>query len=95
MKDTTAPTVRITGPVDGGAVTGRASLTAVSDADTASVVFSSEGVRLGSAKPAANGAWSLTVSTRGFPRGQHELVATAVDRAGNTGASEAITVTVR
>ncbi|TCL80475.1 MULTISPECIES: GDSL-type esterase/lipase family protein [unclassified Rathayibacter] len=94
-KDTTAPTVRITGPVAGGSVSGNVALAAVSDDDTASLVFSSEGRRLGSAKHAANGGWTLTVSTRGFPKGEHDLVATATDRSGNTGTSAPVTVTVR
>ncbi|QHC59014.1 GDSL-type esterase/lipase family protein [Rathayibacter sp. VKM Ac-2760] len=94
--DTTAPTVQVAVPLAGGSIAaGKITLTAVSDADTASVVFSSGGVRIGAAKQTANGIWTLTVATRGFPTGEHDLVATATDRSGNTGTSAPTTVTVR
>ncbi|NQX14369.1 GDSL-type esterase/lipase family protein [Rathayibacter sp. VKM Ac-2857] len=95
VKDTTAPAVRITSPSTGSTVAGSAVLTVVADDDTASVVFSSEGRRLGSARHAANGSWTLAVSTRGFPKGEHDLLATATDRSGNAGTSAPVTVTVR
>ncbi|QHC63088.1 hypothetical protein GSU69_10610 [Rathayibacter festucae] len=95
VRDTTAPVARITSPVAGSTVVGTVTLVAVSDADTASLVFWTGRTRIGAAKQAADGSWTLTVSTAGFTKGSHPVTAKPVDRAGNTSTSAAVTVTVR
>ncbi|MDY0912635.1 GDSL-type esterase/lipase family protein [Rathayibacter festucae] len=95
VRDTTAPVARITSPATGSTVVGTVTLVAVSDPDTASLVFWSGKTRIGAAKQAADGSWMLTVSTGGFTKGSHPVTAKPVDRAGNTSTSAAITVTVR
>jgi hypothetical protein len=74
---------------------GTVTLVAVSDPDTASLVFWTGRTRIGAAKQAADGSWTLTVSTAGFTKGSHPVTAKPVDRAGNTSTSAAVTVTVR
>ncbi|QHC59013.1 GDSL-type esterase/lipase family protein [Rathayibacter sp. VKM Ac-2760] len=94
-RDTTAPIARITSPAAGSTVAGAVTLVAVSDADTASLAFWTGKVRIGVAKQAADGTWSVTVSTSGFAKGPHPVVAKPVDRSGNTSTSAAVTLTVR
>jgi hypothetical protein len=74
---------------------GTVTLVAVSDPDTASLVFWTGRTRIGAAKQAADGSWTLTVSTAGFTKGSHPVTAKPVDRAGNTSTSATVTVTVR
>ncbi|ROQ64250.1 GDSL-like lipase/acylhydrolase family protein [Rathayibacter sp. PhB152] len=95
VRDTTAPVARITSPAAGSTVVGTVTLVAVSDPDTASLVFWTGRTRIGAAKQAADGSWTLTVSTAGFTKGSHPVTAKPVDRAGNTSTSAAVTVTVR
>ncbi|NQX14368.1 GDSL-type esterase/lipase family protein [Rathayibacter sp. VKM Ac-2857] len=95
VRDTTALVARITSPAAGSTVVGTVTLVAVSDPDTASLVFWSGKTRIGAAKQAADGSWTLTVSTGGFTKGSHPVTAKPVDRAGNTSTSAAITLTVR
>ena len=94
-RDTTAPASRITSPTSGSTVVGTTTLVAVADADAASLVFWTGSTRVGTAKQAADGSWRLTVSTKGFPKGEHQLVAKATDAAGNTATSAPVAVTVR
>ncbi|SMH37621.1 hypothetical protein SAMN06295885_1377 [Rathayibacter oskolensis] len=87
--------MRITSPASGSTVSGTVTLVAASDSDTASVVYWTGSIRIGTAKQAADGTWRLTVSTIGFAKGPHPVVAKAVDRSGNASTSPAVTVTVR
>jgi len=93
--DATAPTVAITSPANGAAVTGNIKVVAsASDAQSgvASVAFYADGTLIGTA---TRSPWQVPWNTRRVPSGQHVLTAIATDRLGNRHTSAAITVTVR
>jgi len=91
--DTTAPTVIITSPPNGATVNGQLKVAATAtDATRVTVVrLYLDGRLVGSdtTRP-----YSFSVSTR-LSRGQHVLVARALDPAGNIGTSSPVTIIVR
>jgi thermitase len=94
-KDTTAPTVAINNPVNGGSVSRTVSVS-VSAADNAgaagiTTTLAIDGRTVASGK---GGALAYEWNTRKWSKGLHSITATARDAAGNATAST-ITVTVR
>lgn len=88
--DTTAPQVTITSPADGTSVSGQVSVTGTS-ADDTSVASVSVSVDDGPFSAVSGTAdWSVLVDTARWSTGQHQIVARAVDTAGN--ASQAAVV---
>ena len=91
--DLTLPTVSITSPADGSAISGPVDVTvnASDNVAVASVDVSLDGVLIGNdvAPP-----FSFPFETRGVANVPHVLQASAVDRAGNVGTSSPVTVTV-
>jgi uncharacterized repeat protein (TIGR03803 family) len=80
--DATAPVPAVTNVTDAGK--GMSTLSGTSEAGSTVTVFDG-GQQVGVATTAANGTWSLTLKLNG---GQtHQFTETAVDLAGNTGAS--------
>ncbi len=92
--DTTPPSVSITAPSAGAAVSGTVSVTAnASDnAGVASVQFKLDGSNLGAADTAA--PFGVSWNTTGVPDGTHSLTAVARDGAGNTATSSTVAITV-
>lgn len=94
-KDTTAPTLAIGNPVDGGSVSGTVSVnvSASDDAGAAGITttIAIDGVVKASGK---GGALAYSWNTRKMKKGMHTIVATARDAAGNT-ATRTIAVAVR
>ncbi|UQR65125.1 Ig-like domain-containing protein [Bradyrhizobium sp. C-145] len=84
--DTVAPTVTIT---SSGGLTNQASQTIVGTVDVAdagsTVKIFDGATQIGTATVGANGAWSTYVTLSG--QGQHTLIATDTDAAGNTGSA--------
>src|SRR5207249_231157 len=94
--DPTAPTVSLTAPAAGAALTGTTTLTA-SAADNISVVgvqFLLDGAALGAEVTGAGPSYSLNWNTAGASNGAHSLSARARDAAGNTTTSSAVAVSV-
>ncbi len=92
--DTQAPTVAITSPASGSSVKGNVKITAsVADAHSGvvRVDFYANGVLVASKVGAP---FFVNWQTNKLPRGQYTLTAVAVDAAGNTATSAAVTVTV-
>ena len=85
--DTTAPQIAITSPADGTSVSGQVSVTgtAADDTSLSSVAVSVDGSQF--APVTGTSDWSQVVDTAPWSSGQHQIVARAVDTAGN--ASEA------
>jgi hypothetical protein len=92
--DTTAPTVSLTAPASGSAVSGVVSVaaSAADDVGVESVQFKLDGATLGSADTTA--PYEYGWDTRGASNGSHTLTAVAIDAAGNQETSTAVTVTV-
>lgn len=90
--DTTAPTVSITSPSAGAAVSGTVSVLAVANdnVSVASMSLSVDGVPLGGDNTAP---YAFTWNTTNVANGVHALTATATDAAGNS-ASASVSVTV-
>jgi hypothetical protein len=91
--DTTPPAVSLTAPA-AGPVSGTTTVSASALDDgsgVASVTFAVDGTTLGSVSASP---YSLAWDTTKVPNGTHVLTARAVDRAGNTKTSSAVTVTV-
>ena len=92
--DKTAPTVSVTSPTNGAAVSGTIAVAAKASDNVrvASVQFQLDGANVGSLDVAAPYAysWDTTKSSNG----SHTLRAIAKDAAGNQGTSVAVTVTV-
>ena len=94
--DPTAPTVSLTAPAAGAALTGTTTLTA-SAADNISVIgvqFLLDGAALGAEVTGAGPSYSLSWNTAGASNGAHSLAARARDAAGNTTTSSAVAVSV-
>jgi len=92
--DTTAPTVNITTPANGGTVAGSVNV-AANAADNVGVVgvqFYLDGVALGSEDTTS--PYSVSWNTANASNGSHTLTAKARDAAGNLGSSSAVQVTV-
>src|SRR5439155_591178 len=84
--DPTAPTVSLTAPAAGAALTGTTTLTA-SAADHISVIgvqFLLDGAALGAEVTGAGPSYPLSWNTAGASNGAHSLAARARDAAGNT-----------
>jgi hypothetical protein len=94
VKDTTPPTVSITGPANGAKVSGVVSVTAnaADNVSVASVKFEIDGAVVGAPDLAAPFAYSWDTSKSS--NGGHTLKAIATDGAGNSTTSAAIMVTV-
>ena len=94
VKDTTPPTVSITGPANGAKVSGVVSVTAnaADNVSVASVKFEIDGALVGTPDLAAPFAYSWDTSKSS--NGGHTLKAVATDGAGNSTTSAAIMVTV-
>ena len=93
--DTTAPTVTISNPATGQAVSGTTTVaaTATDNVAVASVQFLLDGQPLGSAITTA--PYAMQWDTTKASAGSHTLTATAVDPSGNVGTSAPVTVTVQ
>jgi Subtilase family/Bacterial Ig domain/Peptidase inhibitor I9 len=91
--DTAAPAITLTGPLQGAAVRGRATVTASAqdDVEIDKVVFSAGNTQLGSDSIAP---YSIEWNTAALPDGPYSIVAIAYDAAGNS-ASARVSVTVR
>ncbi|WP_406694478.1 N,N-dimethylformamidase beta subunit family domain-containing protein [Singulisphaera sp. Ch08] len=94
VRDAVAPTVALTGPANGAAVTGTSTVTANASDNVrvAGVQFLLDGVALGAEDTVA--PYALTWNTIGVANGVHVLTALARDAAGNVATSAAVTVTV-
>ena len=94
VKDTTPPTVSITGPANGAKVSGVVAVTAnaADNVSVASVKFEIDGAVVGTPDLAAPFAYSWDTSKSS--NGGHTLKAIATDGAGNSTTSAAIMVTV-
>jgi hypothetical protein len=93
--DTTPPTVAITSPTNGVAISGTAVifLAAASDnVGVASVQFQWDGVNLNN--PLTVAPYTLTMDTTAASNGTHSLTAIAWDAAGNRATASPVTVTV-
>lgn len=92
--DTTAPTVVMTAPSSGSAVSGTATVSATADDDTgvAGVQFLLDGVSLGAEDTSA--PYAVSWNTALAADGAHVLSARVRDAAGNEGTSTAVSVTV-
>jgi Bacterial Ig domain len=82
--DTVAPTVSITSPANGAAVSGSIVVAAAASDDrgVAGVRFKVDGANLGNED--TNAPYSVTRNTTAVPNGPHVLTATARDAAGNS-----------
>jgi hypothetical protein len=92
--DTVAPAVSMTAPADHSTLAGPVTLAAQASDDigVVSVQFLADGSALG--VPDAVAPYSVTLDTTTLAEGIHSLAARAVDAAGNTTTSAALTVTV-
>jgi hypothetical protein len=93
--DTTPPTVTLTSPTNGATVTGNINITASasdSGSGVARVEFYVDGQLIGTDTAAP---YSVTWNSKKSAKGSHTIYAVAVDNAGNSQATPAITVTVR
>jgi hypothetical protein len=93
--DTTPPTVSITSPANGAAVTGTitVSANASDNVAVASVQFRVDGANVGTADTSAPYSYALNTAT--LTNGSHSLTAVAKDTAGNTATSTAVAITVK
>jgi hypothetical protein len=93
-KDTTPPTVTMTSPASGAAVSGTIAVTATAadNVSVGSVQFQLDGANLGAADAASPYVYSWD-STK-TANGSHTLRAIATDGAGNTTTSASVTVTL-
>jgi peptidoglycan/xylan/chitin deacetylase (PgdA/CDA1 family) len=96
--ETLPPAVAITSPTNGSSVTGQVTVS-VNATDTggsgvASVAFYVDGA-LQSTQRGSGPTFSFKWNSKPFKRGQHTLTVVAVDNAGNTTTSSAVTVSVR
>jgi hypothetical protein len=95
VRDVTPPTVAVTSPAAGAAVTGTVSVTASAsdNAGVAGVQFRLDGAPLGTEDTTAPYAttWNTTSAAEGS---SHALAALARDAAGNTTTSASVTVTI-
>jgi hypothetical protein len=91
---TTPPTVSISSPSSGAAVSGTITVTATASdkVGVASVQFEVDGSNLGAAVTAAPYSQSLNTTT--LANGKHSLTAVAVDTSGNKATSAAVSITV-
>ncbi|HET8539377.1 MAG TPA: Ig-like domain-containing protein [Anaeromyxobacter sp.] len=91
--DNAAPVATLTAPADGASLSGAVAVTAAASDDVAvaRVEFLADGAVVATASSAP---WSASWETRHHPNGAYALVARAVDRAGNAGASAPVTVTL-
>ena len=92
--DTTAPTVSVTSPVAGAAVTGTITVTAsaTDNVGVAGVQFKLDGANLGAEDVTA--PYSVSWSSSSAINGNHTLTAVARDAAGNSATSAAVVVAV-
>jgi Big-like domain-containing protein len=92
--DTTAPTVYITAPGAGSAVSGSVTVSASAsdNVGVAGVQFKLDGANLGPELTPA--PFSMSWNTTGTANGAHTLTATARDSAGNTKTSAGVSITV-
>ena len=93
-RDTTPPTVSISGPSAGQTVAGlvTVSASATDDVGVVGVQFQLDGQPLGAEVTAV--PWALTWDTGASPDGSHVLTAVARDARGNTMTSSAVSITV-
>ena len=91
--DTTPPTATLTAPADGTRIAGTTTLSATATDNVAvdHVDFQVDGTTVGTA---TSGPYNLNWNSMNVPNGTHTIRARAVDLAGNTATSSAITVTV-
>ena len=91
--ETTAPTVSLTAPAAGSALTGTVAVSASAsdNVGVSAVQFRRDGVDLGSDTSAP---YSVNWDTGLTPNGPHTLTAVALDAAGNANTSTAVNVTV-
>jgi hypothetical protein len=94
LPDTTAPSVSITIPLSGAAVSGTVVIeaTASDDVGVAGVQFKVDGIPLGAEHVSI--PYSQSWDTASSTNGNHVLTATARDAAGNVGTSSSVLVTV-
>jgi hypothetical protein len=92
--DTTVPTVSITSPTSGQTKSGSFAITASASDNigVTSVQFKMNGANLGSAMSAA--PYSMTWDSRTVANGTYQFTAVAVDAAGNSATSAAVSVVV-
>ncbi len=92
--ESTAPTVSVTAPADGGTVSGALTVTAAASGKlgVAGVQFKLDGVDLGS--EVSTTPYTTLWDTTTAANGEHRLTAVARDVAGNTTTSSAVTITV-
>src|SRR5271155_548481 len=92
--DTTPPTVSMTAPANGAAVSGTVTVSANASDNVAvaNVQFLLDGANLGSADAAS--PYSVSWDTTTASNGSHTLSATAIDTSGNSTTATAVTVTV-
>ena len=89
------PTISITSPTTGASLQGTVSISATASPGSlaiASVQFKVDGVNSGPVLSVS--PYIVFLATAGLTNGTHTISATAIDTAGNTGASAGVTVTV-
>lgn len=93
--DNTAPTVSVTSPADGAAVSGSVTVAASASDNTAvtSVAFKVDGTSIGTDSNGSDG-WSVQWSANSVANGPHEITAVATDRGGNSTTSSPVAITV-
>ena len=92
--ETTPPTVNLTAPVNGAAVTGTVTVaaTATDNAAVSNVQFKLDGANLGTADTTS--PYSVSWNSANVVNGSHKLTAVATDSSGNQTTSSTVTVTV-
>jgi hypothetical protein len=92
--DSTPPSVAITSPAAGAALSGNVNVTAAAsdNVGVTSLQFRLDGANVGSSLAAAPYAYTLSTTT--LPNGSHTISAVASDAAGNSTTSASVTVTV-
>jgi hypothetical protein len=92
--DTLAPSVSMTAPANGSTLSGTVALSAQASDNVGvlSVQFQHDGAALGAADTAA--PYAISWDTRTATNGTHTIAARAVDVAGNSATSQALTITV-
>lgn len=95
--DTTPPTVNLTSPAGGAAVSGALTISAMAtdDVGVAKVEFYAGSVLLGTGANSSGGTWQYSWNTTTSANGSTSLTARAYDAAGNSKTSSAVTVTVQ
>jgi hypothetical protein len=94
--DTTPPTVSVISPAVGANISGIVTLsaTATDNVGVTGIQFMLDGINLGGVVNGAGPSFALSWDSKTAGNGSHLLSATALDAAGNTGVSSAVSISV-